>query len=89
LLTDLIGTFPLTRAVFDRYGLRGCGGEFGPNEQAGWFARLHGVPLETLLSELNQAARQPQTVNVSDFSPSITDTIYRPFFSGGNRKGGN
>ena len=83
LLPDLIATFPSTRAVFDRYGLRGCGGEFGPNEQVGWFARLHGVPLETLLSELNQAARQPQTVNTSDWSPSISDNIYRPFFLAG------
>lgn len=83
LLPDLIATFPSTRAVFDRYGLRGCGGEFGPNEQVGWFARLHGVPLETLLNELNQAAQQPQTVNASDWSPSISDTIYRPFFLAG------
>ena len=43
-LPDVVTQYPATRAVFDRYGLHGCGGPLGPREQIGWFARLHGVP---------------------------------------------
>jgi len=80
-LPDVIEQYPATRVVFDRYGLRGCGGELGPSEQVGWFARLHGVPINKLLRELNDAATQPSPV--AEFSPSIADTIYRPFFLAG------
>lgn len=81
-LPDVIKQYPATRSVFDRYGLKGCGGPVGPHEQIGWFARLHGVPLDKLLLELNEAARR-KTDEVSSFLPSIADTIYRPFFIAG------
>ena len=81
-LPDVVAQYPATRAVFDRYGLHGCGGELGPREQLGWFARLHGVPLDKLLSELRDAATQISPA-VTEFSPSIADTIYRPFFLAG------
>ena len=81
-LPDVVSRYPSTRAVFDRYGLQGCGGPVGPREQVGWFARLHGVSLDALLAELNDAASKPATV-VAEFSPSIADTIYRPFFLAG------
>src|SRR6266508_3546590 len=81
-LPDLVSLYPSTRAVFDRYGLHGCGGQLGPREQIGWFARLHGVPIEELLSELSDAAKLSSAA-VVEFSPSIADTIYRPFFLAG------
>lgn len=37
-LPDVVSRYPATRAVFDRYGLQGCGGRLGPAEQVGWFA---------------------------------------------------
>lgn len=80
-LHDVVMRYPATRAVFDRYGLHGCGGPLGPREQIGWFARLHGVPIDLLLRELNEAA--PQTLVPADFAPSIADTVYRPFFLAG------
>jgi len=82
LLPDLVTLYPSTRAVFDRYGLHGCGGRQGPREQIGWFARLHGVPIDELLRELNEAATQT-LVGPAEFAPSIADTIYRPFFIAG------
>jgi hypothetical protein len=82
LLPDVVKQYPGTRAIFDRYGLHGCGGQFGPRERIDWFARLHGVPLEKLLRELNEA-RTTLTGSQSEFSPSIADTIYRPFFLAG------
>lgn len=80
-LPEVVYRYPATRAVFDRYGLQGCGGPLGPNEQVGWFARLHGVSIDTLLTELNKAASK--SAPVAEFSPSIADTIYRPFFLAG------
>jgi hypothetical protein len=82
LIPDLIKRYPATRASLDRYGLKGCGGPQGPSEPISWFARLHGVPLDRLLGELNFAANNP----VSSAIPperSIGDTIYRPFFLAG------
>ena len=81
-LPDVISQYPETRAVFDRYGLHGCGGPQGPREKIEWFARLHGVPVDTLLSELTSAAMKPSGGSL-DSSPSIADTIYRPFFLAG------
>jgi uncharacterized protein involved in response to NO len=81
-LPEIVTRYPATRAVLDRYGLHGCGGPQGPHEQLGWFARLHGVPIEKLLHELNGAATQPAAVPL-EFAPSLADTIYRPFFLAG------
>ncbi|MBI3950739.1 MAG: DUF1858 domain-containing protein [Acidobacteria bacterium] len=82
LLPEIVGRYPATRTVLDKYGLKGCGGPTGPREAVAWFARLHGVPLERLLQELNEAARQTQPESVT-FQPSLADTIYRPFFLAG------
>ena len=82
LLPDVVTQYPGTRAVFDRYGLHGCGGPQGPRERIDWFARLHGVALGRLLAELNEAAKT-NSASVPEFSPSIADTIYRPFFLAG------
>lgn len=81
-LPEMVQRYPATRAVLDRYGLHGCGGPQGPREQLGWFARLHGVPIEKLLSELNEAATQ-SAAEIAEFEPSLADTIYRPFFLAG------
>lgn len=82
LIPDVISRYPSTRAVFDRYGLQGCGGALGPHEQVGWFARLHGVSTDTLLARLNEAA-STTGATAAEFSPSIADTIFRPFFLAG------
>ena len=39
LIPDLLRAPPQTRAVLDRYGLRGCGGPLGPMESLDFFAR--------------------------------------------------
>ena len=81
-LPDMIERYPATRAVLDSYGLKGCGGPQGPREQVSWFARLHGVPVENLLQELNEAVQNPASAPIA-LQPSIADTIYRPFFIAG------
>jgi hypothetical protein len=81
-LPDVVHRFPATRVVFDRYGLKGCGGPNGPAEPVSWFARLHGVDLDQLLRELNETAQHPRAI-AGTAQQSIADTIYRPFFAAG------
>lgn len=82
IIPDIVRRYPATRAVLDRYGLKGCGGPQGPRESVAWFAGLHGVDLHQLLNELNDAARQSNS-DQPTFNPSLADTIYRPFFLAG------
>jgi uncharacterized protein involved in response to NO len=56
-VSEINQRFPQCGPVFNKYGLGGCGGEFGPNEPLFIFAAAHHVPLKELVVELNQAAR--------------------------------
>lgn len=53
---EAVRAYPGIDAVFDKYGLDGCGGDSGPLEPIGFFARMHGVETDTLLRELNEFA---------------------------------
>lgn len=87
MLPDVLRTAPHLRPIFDRYGLRGCGGPHGPAESIRYFARAHGVDEPTLLRELNDALRSPAAVAAA--APQrhpldkLADTIYRRFFKAG------
>jgi hypothetical protein len=79
-LPEILRRYPQTRAVLDRYGLRGCGGPDGPAETLGFFARTHGVDLARLTQELQQAAQQTVAAPPAQLRPDLADIIYRPFF---------
>jgi hypothetical protein len=82
LIPDLLRSAPESRAVLDRYGLKGCGGPLGPAETLAFFARAHEVELSTLLEELRMASAGP--AESADLPrPSLADWIYRPFFQAG------
>lgn len=87
LLPELFRSYPETRKVCDRYGLRGCGGPSGPHESIRFFARAHGVDEPALLRELQQAAAAPQSLPggaaTARETPEIADTIYRRYFLAG------
>jgi hypothetical protein len=85
LLPDLLRAHPEARAVFDRYGLRGCGGPLGPYESIRFFARAHGVDEGRLLHELERAISAPQSngAAAAPGAPEGADTIYRRYFLGG------
>src|SRR3990172_828998 len=53
---EVLRRYPATRAVFDQYGLFGCGGEEGPTEPLSLFARVHQANPEDLLEQLRRAA---------------------------------
>ncbi|MGD0041971.1 MAG: hypothetical protein ABSE84_16460 [Isosphaeraceae bacterium] len=87
LLPELFRLHPETRIVFDRHGLRGCGGPLGPHESIRFFARAHGVDELLLLDELRQAIATPRSQPHRDATerdaPEIADTIYRRYFLAG------
>jgi hypothetical protein len=81
LIPELLVQAPHSRAVLDRYGLRGCGGPNGPVESLGFFARAHDVSLPRLLDELRNAG--PLRLATALPAPQLADAIYRPFFVAG------
>ncbi|MBX7259635.1 MAG: DUF1858 domain-containing protein [Candidatus Hydrogenedentes bacterium] len=84
MIPELLRAAPELRPVLDRYGLHGCGGEFGPMESLEFFARAHDVPLHDLLAELNDALQKgTESEGVQAPSDSIADSIYQPFFKAG------
>ncbi len=88
LIPDVIRRNPLARSVFDRYGLRGCGGRTGPVESIRFFAQTHGVDEGRLLAELSRAGCTPSAgdavgLSVSNPAPQAIDTIYRRFWTAG------
>jgi hypothetical protein len=86
-IPDLLRRAPEVRPVLDRYGLRGCGGEWGPAESLGFFARAHDVPVNLLLSELRERLAGGPAPSADeenrDESTRLADAIYRPFFKAG------
>jgi len=83
MIPDALKAHPQLRGILDNYGLKGCGGEFGPAESMDFFAKTHGVDLPKLLHELNAAVENPKLAPPVDFKPSLADSIYRRFFLGG------
>jgi uncharacterized protein involved in response to NO len=79
-LPDILAKYPSTRSVFDKHGLMGCGGAKGPQETLEFFARVHGLDLDKLLSDLEAAATRPPSPEPYRESPD--DVLYRRFFKG-------
>ncbi len=80
-IPDLIRAHPATRAVFDRHGLKGCGGREGPQETLEFFSRAHRVPLDGLLVELESVKNLPVAAE-DEYREDLGDVIYRRFFTG-------
>ncbi len=83
MLPEILASRPHLRAVFDRYGLKGCGGHHGPPESLAHFARAHGVPLDRLIAELEQASAGGVPSSLPIVQPSRPADIHRPFFLAG------
>jgi len=89
MLPELLKAHPHVRPILDRYGLRGCGGPHGPAESIEYFARAHGVDVRRLLDEINDAIRDPASIQAAPAPPTRTaldelaDSVYRRFFKAG------
>jgi len=57
LVSDISRQYPQCWPVFEKYGIAGCGGEYGPPEPLFIFAAAHRVPLRELVEELNRTLR--------------------------------
>ena len=78
-LPEVIRRWPATRGVFDRWGLHGCGGKFGPQESVEFFARVHKVDLPVLMQELEGATRSE---SANAYAEELGDILYRRHFRG-------
>lgn len=89
LIPEVVGKYPNTRLVFDKYGLKGCGGPLGPRETLVYFSKVHGVDLNTLLKELNEVAKEESNGKIAEgivdaeYRESMADIIYKRFFKTG------
>ncbi|HLY72788.1 MAG TPA: DUF1858 domain-containing protein, partial [Planctomycetota bacterium] len=75
-LPEVIEKYPGTRRIFDEAGLHGCGGAAGPHETVEFFSKVHGVPLEKLLADLEAAKDAPAAA----YREELGDVLYRRYF---------
>jgi len=78
-VADIVNACPTERRVFDKHGLKGCGGEHGPTEALEFFAAVHNVDVDALVGELNAEMRNPSKDGYV-YQESLGDLIYRRFF---------
>ena len=81
-VAELVKQCPTARRVFDKYGLKGCGGEHGPTEPLAFFAAVHKVDVDKLVEELNAERRNP-TRETYVYEEALGDYIYRRFLKAG------
>lgn len=78
-VAEIVRLCPSARKIFDRHGLKGCGGENGPVEAVEFFARVHQADIEALLRDLNAEIENPAK-DRDIYHESLADYIYRRFF---------
>ena len=81
-VAEIVKACPTARKVFDKHGLKGCGGAHGPQESLAFFAAVHQVDVEELVRELNTEMRNPSSQEYV-YQESLGDYIYRRFFKAG------
>ena len=81
-VSEIVQRCPNARRIFDRHGLKGCGGEHGPREPLGFFAAVHQVDVDELLREINTEIAHP-TSQTYVYKETLQDYIYRRFFKTG------
>jgi uncharacterized protein involved in response to NO len=87
LVSEINQKYPQCRPVFEKYGIAGCGGEYGPPEPLFIFAAAHRVPLGELVEELNRALRggwkdERGIQKTQDMAEAASETLYRRFVFG-------
>jgi hypothetical protein len=87
LVSEINEKYPQCRPVFEKYGIAGCGGEYGPQEPLFIFAAAHRVPLPELVDELNRALRgewkdERGTQKTQGMAEAASETLYKRFVFG-------
>lgn len=81
-VAEIVRHCPNARRVFDRHGLKGCGGQHGPSESLSFFAAVHHADLDELLREISAEVRNPSDQPYV-YQETLQDYIYRRFFKAG------
>jgi cbb3-type cytochrome oxidase subunit 1 len=81
-VAEVVRACPSVRRIFDRHGLKGCGGTHGPSEPLEFFAHVHQVNLEELLHEIHAEIENPSAQPYL-YRETLQDFIYRRFFKAG------
>jgi cbb3-type cytochrome oxidase subunit 1 len=87
LVSDINRQYPQCGPVFEKYGIAGCGGEYGPAEPLFIFAAAHRVPLRELVDELNRALRgewkdERGVQKTQGMAEAASETLYKRFVFG-------
>src|ERR1017187_7100821 len=87
LVSEINQLYPQCRPVFEKYGIAGCGGEYGPPEPLFIFAAAHRVPLRELVDELNRALRgewkdESAKRNATAATELASENMYKRFVFG-------
>jgi len=87
LVSDINRNHPQCRPVFEKYGIAGCGGEYGPPEPLFIFAAAHRVPLREFVDELNSALRgewkhESKNRKAEDIAEPGSEGLYKWFVFG-------
>jgi NnrS protein len=81
-VSEIVQRCPNARRIFDRHGLKGCGGEHGPSEPLSFFAAVHHADIDELLREINAEMEHPSNQPYV-YQETLLDYIYRRFFKAG------
>jgi hypothetical protein len=78
---DVNMKYPQAMAVFDKYGIAGCGGKYGPPESLNFFAQAHKVDCLQLIDDLEKAIQgiPVETVVVGAENVKEENTLYRGY----------
>jgi hypothetical protein len=87
LVSDISRAYPQCRPVFEKYGIAGCGGEYGPPEPLFIFAAAHRVPLREFVDELNRAVRgewkdEGGRQGIESIAEAESEVLYKRFVFG-------
>jgi hypothetical protein len=79
-VAEVLKRCPNARRIFDRHGLKDCGGEHGPSESLSFFATVHQVNVDELIREIN--------CEISNLSakPYIYKRLCRTTYTGASSK---
>jgi len=81
-VAEIVRRCPNARQIFDRHGLKGCGGEHGPSEPLSFFAAVHQANVDELLREIDAEMQNPSSQTYV-YKETLQDYIYRRFFKAG------
>ena len=81
-VAEIVRRCPNARRIFDRHGLKGCGGEHGPSEPLSFFAAVHQANVDELLREIDAEMQNPSSQTYV-YKETLQDYIYRRFFKAG------